>query len=184
KAVRLQGWLTRSLEDLALQDEKDLLKAPSDRKYRFKTVNLIREFLRVVNYEGSLKGEELKAFCFEKEGYPHSSNHKWFTRNAVEFKELLGVSVPKDVEDKPFQFIQAVLNTLGLATIDKRVSVRKGDVLVNSWCGGVYPDVDVDEKIRVRKYYLDLSSVEMMNKILKAKEENFAKKGELVGLPF
>ncbi|MGJ5628104.1 plasmid replication protein, CyRepA1 family [Nostoc sp. CALU 1950] len=183
-AVKFQSWLSRSLEDLAIQDEKDLLKAPSERKYRVKTVNLIREFLNIVNYDGSLKGEELKAFRLERKGNPHLANHKWFTQNAVEFKELLGVSVPKDVEEKPFQFIQAVLNTLGLATIDKRVSVRKGDVLVNSWCGGVYPDVDADEKIRVRKYYLDLSSVEMMNKILKAKEENFAKKGEMVGLPF
>ncbi|MFM2060761.1 MAG: hypothetical protein RLZZ507_431 [Cyanobacteriota bacterium] len=186
KAVYLQGLLNRDLEDLAQQDELDVrTKAPSDRKYRVKTVNLIREFLKRVNYEGSLlKGEELSAFYSESEINAPHANHSWFTSHAIEFKELLNLSVPKNVEDKPFQFIQSVLSVLGLSTKDKQVTVRRGDVMVAMGSLGVYPTKDTDEKIRVRKYYIDSSSVDIMNSILAAREARYSKQEELVELPF
>jgi hypothetical protein len=188
KAIYNQGLLIRNLEDLAQQDEVDVkTKAPSDRKYRVKTVNLIKEFLTRINYEGSLlRGEELSAFYAVDKYNAPIANHRWFINQAIQFKELLNISVPKDIAEKPFQFIQAILNTLGLSTIDKQVTVRKGDVMIAMGHIGIYPDTNADEKIRIRKYYIDSSSVKVMNSILEAREAKYnkQKQEELVGLPF
>ena len=187
KAVYNQGLLTRNLEDLAQQDGLDVrTKAPSDRKYRVKTVNLIKEFLHRVNYEGSLlRGEELSAFYAVDKYNAPIANHRWFIEKAIEFKELLNLSVPKDVAEKPFQFIQSVLSVLGLSTTDKQVTVRRGEVMIVMGHLGIYPDKDADEKIRVRKYYIDSSSVKVMNSIFAAREAKYKQKQEhLEGLPF
>jgi hypothetical protein len=178
KAVYFQGLLTRSVESLAAEDQRDLAKAPSDRKYRVKTLNLIQEFLKVINYAGSLKGEELSAFyCASEVQQIYICNYRWFTEKAIEFKELLNVSVPKDVEDKPFQFIQSVLGVLGLSVVGKQARCLKKDVMVANFGFGSY-DRESTERVKVRKYYVDQASVKMMAAILKAREAQFTQQKE------
>ncbi len=164
KAVYLQSLLSRNEEELVEQDTKDKYKLPTDRKHRIKTRELIKDFLNLINYEAGLNGEYLN---FNKCPWLCGNVGGWFSDRNVEFIELLGLKVPSDVNSKPMQFIQTVLNKLGVKAEAKQRRVN-GE--------------------RVREYYLDLSSVETMNKILEARELMFKKQqeeeAELVTGPF
>lgn len=156
KAVYYQGLLRRDIMELREQDQKDKSnKIATDRKHRVETRELLESFLDVINYKNSLEN-----------GETINCNHKpsmfgdfgtWFINRRVEFKELLGLNVPGNVREKPMQFIQTVLGLLGIKTEARQRRVN-GE--------------------RIREYFIDRASVEIMNRIMEAREAAQQKKVE------
>lgn len=138
-AVKFQGWMRKTTEELEAADEYDRLhKLPNDRSYRVKTVALIKSFLEKIGYQQSLE-----------QGSSLIINFRNFSKDANYYFELLGLTIPSNVEEKPMQFISSVLNVLGLKAISKRPRTEQGE--------------------RVRNYYIDPESVATMNSIMEAK---------------
>ena len=110
KAVYLQGLFKRDIIELEELDKKEFMNnIVTDRKYRVRTRRLLEEFLIEINYHNSVNlGEKLKP------SNPLFGWAQWFKDRRVEFKQLLNLNVPKDIDEKPMLFIQTVLEQLGL----------------------------------------------------------------------
>lgn len=107
---------------------------------------------------------------------------------------MLGVTVTKQVIEKPFQVIQSILNVLGLEVIKNRVSIKNKDILVFNPINHSYgradtynlgrKDVDqinLNKSTRTYVFYSDSISYQRMTDIVKAKQ---VKEIEEVVLPF
>ena len=99
---------------------------------------------------------------------------------------MLGVTVTKQVIEKPFQVIQSILKVLGLETNSKKVRVKNEDILTYNpinWSYQSYQREDRISKVQIRYYYADKESYQRIASIIKAKQ---AKEAELekVVLPF
>lgn len=179
RSIYLMELLGKSEQELAKMDAKwyrDKLGWEPDIKNRTKTKALISEFLNRIGYYESIETGSALSVCdkrVEDTSQTGTAFSYWATRNKLVIKELLGVTISKDVTEKPYQAIQAILFVLGLDTINKRVTVRKGNELVynpinGSYCS--YQEKDADENVRVRYYYADKESHQRMMAILEAKQ--------------
>ncbi|WP_427162610.1 plasmid replication protein, CyRepA1 family [Aliinostoc sp. HNIBRCY26] len=167
RATYLWSLLRGDVEELELKDQKDKIKKfATDVSYRVKTKQLLEDFLDVINFKNSFElGETLN--CDHKP-YLFGNLANWFTTRRVEFEDYLGVKVPADIQEKPMQFVQTLLGLLGLKANSRQRRVN-GE--------------------RVREYYIDTESVEIMNSIMEANEANKQRRlekqrEEMAAMPF
>ena len=192
RTIYLQDLITKSDKELEIADAKwykEKLGWEPDIKNRTKTKKLIVEFLERIGYYESLEtGTPLSVvdvrvsdICLTGSAFSY-----WANKNKFDIKELLGVTVTKQVIEKPFQVIQSILNVLGLETNSKKVRVKNEDILTYNpinWSYQSYQREDRISKVQIRYYYADKESYQRIASIIKAKQ---AKEAELekVVLPF
>jgi hypothetical protein len=184
KSVYLMGLLTTDDKELERQDIYDKVNVHAkDRKYRVKTKALIQEFLARIGYYDSVeRGTVLSVVNVRASDISNTGTafSWWATRNKVEIKELLGVTIKKDVENKPYQAIQEILAVLGLGTIRKQNRVKRKDILVFNPINSSYQTVTAynyssntpinpEESVRLYSFYADKDSYSRMTEIIKAR---------------
>jgi hypothetical protein len=185
KSVYLMGLLTTDDKELKRQDTYDKVNVHAkDRKYRVKTKALIQEFLARIGYYGSIeKGTVLSVVDVRVNDISQmgSAFSRWATKNKIEIKELFGVTIKKDVESKPYQAIQAILNVLGLNSVRKQSRLKRKNILVYNPINYSYQTVithnysarkpiNPEESVRYYSFYADKESYIRMTEITKAKQ--------------
>lgn len=190
RTIYLQDLITKSDKELEIADAKwyrEKLGWEPDIKNRTKTKKLIVEFLERIGYYQSLEtGTSLSVVDIRVPDIcqPGSAFSYWANKNKSDIKELLGVTIKKDVINSPHQAIQTILAVLGVETSSKRLTVKKKDILnynpIN-WSYQFYQKEDGDSKVKVRYYYANKQSYQRVTDIVKAKQ---TKEAEKVILPF
>lgn len=196
KATRILGYLNRDDQELAAQDNKETANCLTvDRHFRSQTKQLVSEFLTIINYWNSIeKGEELREYYGECRYGSYDAVSYWLTHNAKYVKELLGVTVAKDVDKKPMQTIQAILKVLGLAAEQgrqKRVKLKDA-IKLDPICRRYQrPSLEIEQKgenhsEQVRPYYASKEAHQRMFQILEAREAKYQaqKTAHAEALPF
>jgi hypothetical protein len=189
-SISLMELLSKSDKVIAKTDNKwyiNNLGYEPKVKNRTKTKALVLEFLNIIGYYESIEtGSALREYGKDP-STPFSAFSHWALQNKNDIKEFLGISVSKDVVEKPFQTIQAILSVLGLGAESKRKRVKRSDVYlfnpinksyqsVESYNIGALKPLNPDENVRAYFYYADKEAHQRMMAILEAKQ---AKEAEL-----
>ncbi|WP_041555348.1 plasmid replication protein, CyRepA1 family [Nostoc sp. PCC 7524] len=140
KAVANWTAINTDTEELEKKDEEDKVKRLAvDWKHRATRQEILKYFLEFIEYDKCLKGKKIE---------PCTKIIDWAKLYKSEIKQLLGITVQKDVHKKPMQLIQIVLKSLGI-----EIEAQKKKVSGKT----------------VREYHINQDSADVINKIMDAK---------------